>query len=76
MWVGVQFQTRDIRIPSILVAKADGEAFKDEMISGENPVLVELEWRMPSQWPVAVNFWADPGDVQGTRAMLPQEVLL
>ncbi|XP_026190174.1 uncharacterized protein LOC34622302 [Cyclospora cayetanensis] len=57
-------KVRNIRIPSILVSKQDGEAFKEEIVSGEEPVLVELEWRMPSQWPVAVNFWADSGDVK------------
>lgn len=56
---------RDIRIPSILISKVDGKAFEEEILAGKEPVLVELEWRMPAQWPVAVNFWADPGDVQG-----------
>ncbi|CDJ63926.1 vacuolar sorting receptor protein, putative [Eimeria necatrix] len=55
---------RDIRIPSILISKVDGKAFEEEILAGKEPVLVELEWRMPAQWPVAVNFWADPGDVQ------------
>ncbi|OEH73579.1 vacuolar sorting receptor [Cyclospora cayetanensis] len=67
-------KVRNIRIPSILVSKQDGEAFKEEIVSGEEPVLVELEWRMPSQWPVAVNFWADSGDVKATaflQAMAP-----
>lgn len=59
-------QVRDIKIPSILIAKSDGDAFKNEILSGGEPVLVEVEWKMPSQWPVAVNFWADPGDTQGT----------
>lgn len=57
-------KVRDIKIPSILIAKSDGDAFKDEIMSGGEPVLVEVEWKMPAQWPVAVNFWADPGDTQ------------
>lgn len=63
-------QVRDIRIPSILIAKSDGDAFKEEISSGGEPVLVEVEWKMPSQWPVAVTFWGDPGDMQCTHALV------
>ncbi|CDI79694.1 vacuolar sorting receptor protein, putative [Eimeria acervulina] len=55
---------REIHIPSVLIAQPEGDAIKEEILSGQEPVLVELEWRMPAQWPVAVNFWADPGDAQ------------
>ena len=58
-------QMREIHIPSVLIAQPEGDAIKEEILSGQEPVLVELEWRMPAQWPVAVNFWADPGDAQG-----------
>ena len=74
---------RDIHIPSVLIAQPEGDAIKEEILSGQEPVLVELEWRMPAQWPVAVNFWADPGDAQGTcgastcfcRLLLPAAAL-
>ncbi|KAL8427339.1 hypothetical protein Efla_002302 [Eimeria flavescens] len=56
---------RDIRTPSILIAKEDGAVIKQEIVAGGGePVLVELEWKMPSQWPVGVKLWADPGDMQ------------
>ncbi|KAL8441669.1 hypothetical protein Emag_006961 [Eimeria magna] len=57
-------KARNIRTPSILIAQEEGDAFEREILSGEEPVLVELEWKMPSQWPVAVKLWADPGDMQ------------
>ncbi|KAL8271365.1 hypothetical protein Esti_004699 [Eimeria stiedai] len=59
-------KTRNIRTPSILIAHEEGEAFKKEIVSSAEPVLVELEWKMPSQWPVAVKLWADPGDMQAS----------
>ncbi|KAL8451726.1 hypothetical protein Emed_001888 [Eimeria media] len=64
--VVVVVAARNIRTPSILIAQEEGDAFKKEILSGQEPVLVELEWKMPSQWPVAVKLWADPGDMQAS----------
>ncbi|PHJ21527.1 vacuolar sorting receptor, partial [Cystoisospora suis] len=54
----------DIHIPSVLIAKDDGEAIVTTILEGgeKEPVLLEMEWRIPNQWPVVIDFWNDPGD--------------
>lgn len=58
---------QDIRIPSVLIAKEDGQLILDTILAGgkTEPVLLEMEWSIPNQWPVVIDFWSDPGDSQG-----------
>ncbi|PFH34239.1 hypothetical protein BESB_073910 [Besnoitia besnoiti] len=59
---------QDISIPSILIARNDGQSILDAVLAGgaAEPVILEMEWSMPNQWPVSVDFWTDPGELQGS----------
>ncbi|KYK65560.1 PA domain protein [Toxoplasma gondii TgCatPRC2] len=59
---------QDINIPSVLISRADGQLILDAIIAGagDEPVLLEMEWNIPNRWPVAVEFWTDPGERQSS----------
>lgn len=47
----------NIHIPSILISKEDGDILKQEVNKGNNDVLVELNWDIPTDDVVTVDLW-------------------
>eukprot|EP00921_Rhytidocystis_pertsovi_P026479 GHVQ01042723.1.p1 GENE.GHVQ01042723.1~~GHVQ01042723.1.p1 ORF type:complete len:842 (-),score=122.23 GHVQ01042723.1:1004-3529(-) len=59
----------DVDIPSMLITHLDGEQVVNAIQKSTNdkPVILELEWVMPVQWPVDVNFFCDSGEARGNE---------
>eukprot|EP00922_Rhytidocystis_sp_ex-Travisia-forbesii_P041214 GHVS01061543.1.p1 GENE.GHVS01061543.1~~GHVS01061543.1.p1 ORF type:complete len:668 (+),score=94.11 GHVS01061543.1:303-2306(+) len=51
----------DIRVPSVLLSTEDGQLLKTAILAADNtsPVILEMEWTTPVQFPVEVNFFTD-----------------
>jgi len=66
-----------IKIPSILLTHADGQRLIDAVVHAqeagnkdEQAVFAELEWNIPQKDVVAVDFWTDAANEQGTRFLV------
>lgn len=53
----------DIRIPTILITKADGESLKAKAQSNGENVIAEFQWSVPSSDIASVHFWGDAGNL-------------
>eukprot|EP00921_Rhytidocystis_pertsovi_P023693 GHVQ01037995.1.p1 GENE.GHVQ01037995.1~~GHVQ01037995.1.p1 ORF type:complete len:796 (+),score=81.71 GHVQ01037995.1:431-2818(+) len=62
--MGAIGSTDHVHIPSILISYEDGAVLVDaiEKSSHQYPVVLELEWQLPVQWPVDVNLFTDSDD--------------
>eukprot|EP00920_Eleutheroschizon_duboscqi_P031768 GHVT01076534.1.p1 GENE.GHVT01076534.1~~GHVT01076534.1.p1 ORF type:complete len:744 (+),score=172.34 GHVT01076534.1:726-2957(+) len=56
-----------IKIPSVLVSYQDGQIIKAAILKHQQdpenqpPVLLQMEWNLPINWPIVVDFWGDLG---------------
>eukprot|EP00922_Rhytidocystis_sp_ex-Travisia-forbesii_P041213 GHVS01061541.1.p1 GENE.GHVS01061541.1~~GHVS01061541.1.p1 ORF type:complete len:622 (+),score=77.02 GHVS01061541.1:275-2140(+) len=52
---------KDIHVPSVLLSAEDGQLLKSAILKADNasPVILEMEWATPVQFPVEVNFFTD-----------------
>lgn len=58
-----------VRIPSVMMAKEDGELVLEflQPSATQQAVLVQLQWALPQQSPVLLDFWMEAGSLTALR---------